>query len=116
MVSLGANKAGYHQAFGGKHEVTDRHLHIKLDKTGIIRGRVLGFARKKPGEKISIDARAPGNPIGKWGGGTTCKPDGTFEFKNVPAGRYILQVDENEPEKTIILNSGEVVEVELELE
>ena len=62
-----------------------------------------------------------GERIGKWGGSMRVRPDGTFQFGNVPAGTYIISTgplipgEAPDPKaKRIKVVAGQTVTVELE--
>ncbi len=124
---LHVSKEGYHQISGGECEVPAGDIQITMDYAGVIRGRVKGLERRSPGQEIHVNLQPEGGrQIGKYGGITTCKADGTFKFRNVPSGRYVIrptgspareEENRNQPRKTIDFKPakpGEILEIDLE--
>lgn len=64
---------------------------IRMASTGTIRGKVTK-PDGSPAADAQVSVNPEGNPVGKWGGGTNVKPDGTFQFDNVPPGKYTISV------------------------
>jgi len=99
-------------------------VQIKMDRSGTVRGKVTGAANLEPGQEIHVSIEPEEGPtIGKWGGGTRCQPDGSFEIRNVPPGRYTLTARLNpgtegkhEATRDVELKPGETLEVELKIE
>ncbi|HUW33072.1 MAG TPA: carboxypeptidase-like regulatory domain-containing protein, partial [Planctomycetota bacterium] len=120
---LSAWKDGYNQMASilTEYEIPCKGpVEIKMDRSGTVRGKVTGAANPEPGQEIHVSIEPEEGPtIGKWGGGANCRPDGSFEFKGVPPGRYTLIAGEHtkhETRQTIELKPGETLEVELKLE
>jgi hypothetical protein len=91
-VSLHCRSEGLHQesSIFEQYDVPSADLKIVMTGTGIIRGRVVDAKGNPPADQVHVHARPPGDLVGKWGGSMRCQPDGTFEFKNVPPGEYLL--------------------------
>jgi protocatechuate 3,4-dioxygenase beta subunit len=93
---------------------------IKLVATGAIKGKVTNLPNQKAeGITISV-APVGGERIGKWGGGSNLKPDGSFEFTSVHPGEYVVSTKPQLPgipkgpnAKTIKVEGGKTVEVEV---
>lgn len=127
QVMLGASKTGYHFFSQELHPVPGPDVQIAIERAGVIRGKVTGL-EKAAGKPVLVELEQPGgSQVGKWGGSTTCKPDGSFEFNNVPADRYVIFAHPNpsrsqgniiapeQPRITFDYAAGEVKELELEL-
>jgi hypothetical protein len=102
------------------HDSSDG-IRIVMTRTGIVRGRVIGSNGTAPASEVYVSIDYPGGPrVGKWGGSVTCKDDGTFEFKGVPPGEYVvsanpgLLIHGSDPDaKFISVKKDETVEVEI---
>jgi hypothetical protein len=118
-----AHKDGYPMA-SARQEATSEEVKITLRFGALVRGRVTSVRPVSAGQQVLAELTPEGGSrIGTYGGSTTCKADGAFEFRNVPAGRYVLsallnpgRADDRGPRKTIEVRPtqpGEVIEVEL---
>lgn len=129
---LWADKPGYYYFSREIHAIGDmtrsgkpNELEIVMGRSGVISGKVKGLEKAK-GEKaqVMVNLDPVGDPIGKWGGSMNVKEDGSFEFKGVPAGQYILHAslnptsekrEEAQPRVTIDFSGDQSRQVELEL-
>ncbi len=110
---------GYHAPIQKLRAVPAKGLVIRMGQTGTIKGKVIG--RKKKNGNIHVHVSVPGgNRIGTWGGGMRVKPDGTFQFDNVPPGMYVIStrplIPGEAPDakaKKIKVVAGQTVTVEL---
>jgi hypothetical protein len=96
-----------------------RPLTVQLVATGVLKGRVVD-GKGKPAGGGTVHVTPPGEQIGKWGGSMNVKPDGSWQFDEVPPGPYTVSTkpmhagmpaDPNAQEVTIA--SGKETEVEL---
>lgn len=92
---------------------------IRMSETGTIKGKVIGRRQKGGNIHVSV-APEGGDRIGKWGGTMRVKPDGTFQFDNVPAGTYVIStrpllpgIAPDPKAKKIKVIAGQTVTVEL---
>jgi len=94
-VSLRSTSEGLHQetSIFEQYDVPSADVRIVMGGTGVIRGRVVDENGNVPSGEVHVHIQPPGDPIGKWGGSMRCRPDGTFEFKGVPSGEYLLSTD-----------------------
>ena len=98
----------------------EKPLALQMVATGTIKGTVVD-AKGKPARDGNVNVEPPGgSTIGSWGGGMNVKPDGTFEFENVPPGPYILSTKPQYPGAPadpnavkVTVTSGKTVEVSL---
>lgn len=111
---------GYHVGVGELQAVPAKDLVLRASRTGTIRGKVIGGGQKLGEVTVSVEQQT-GPQVGKWGGGRRVKPDGTFEFDNVPPGTYIISTGPLVPSempdanaKTIEVTAGQTVTVELQ--
>ena len=110
---------GRHARVDKLRPVPIKDLAILMSETGTIKGKVIGGRPKRGGTHVSV---APeGERIGKWGGAMRVKPDGAFQFDNVPPGRYVISAGHLIPgevpgpkAKKINVVAGRTVTVELE--
>lgn len=109
---------GRHRPVSELRPVPAKGLTIRMSETGTIKGKVIG--RRQKGGKIHVSVAPEGDRIGKWGGAMQVKPDGTFQFDNVPAGTYVIStrplVPGEAPDtkaKKIKVIAGQTVTVEL---
>ena len=66
-------------------------IKIVMSGTGLVCGKVVGIDGKPPKRAFIAEIEPKGgNKIGSWGGSMQCKKDGSFEFKGVPPGEYIV--------------------------
>ena len=110
---------GYHAPVEELRPVPAKDLTIRMSETGTIKGKVIGRTRK--GDNILVSVAPEGERIGKWGGAMRVKPDGTFQFDNVPAGTYVISTGPLIPgeapdakARKITVVAGQTVTVELE--
>ncbi|HVT88794.1 MAG TPA: carboxypeptidase-like regulatory domain-containing protein [Tepidisphaeraceae bacterium] len=93
-------------------------LVIHVTPTGSIKGTVVDNTGN-PAVAGNIRVSPPGDPVGKWGGSAQIKPDGSFEFKNVPPGEYIVSANPdpsrapNASDVKIELKAGQTADVSL---
>lgn len=99
FMELRADKAGYYYFSREVHEVGSFKFHVPPHKeielvmgpAGAIWGNVKGMEKaEKEKAQVLVKLDPVGDPIGKWGGSMNVNWDGTFEFKGVPAGKYVL--------------------------
>jgi hypothetical protein len=103
------------------YDVPADDVKIVMKGTGIVRGKVVGPDGKRPSGDVLVSIEPPGGSrVGQWGGAARCKEDGTFEFKGVPPGQYVLSTDPmharegGDPNaKEVTVTAGQTVEVEL---
>ena len=108
---------GYSAPLGDILEIPAKDIVIRMGSTGAIKGKVIDEDGKAPAGQVAVSVEAE-DKANKWGGGMYAKADGTFEFKNVPQGKYTISVDRNPgPEarnqKTITVTAGKSEVVEL---
>jgi hypothetical protein len=111
---------GYHIKVGELQPVPAKDLVLRASRTGTIRGKVIGGGKNLGEVNVSVEPQG-GIKVGSWGGATKVKPDGTFEFDNVPPGTYIIStrplIPGQPPDpnaKTIEVKAGQTVTVELQ--
>ncbi|MHC4323370.1 MAG: hypothetical protein ACYSUX_03760 [Planctomycetota bacterium] len=97
-----------------------KEIKLTMSGTGIIRGKVIDTNGEVPSRDVHVHMRPPGEQIGKWGGSMKCKEDGTFEFKGVPPGEYLVGSDpmlliegNRKNTKLITVEAGKVYDVEI---
>jgi hypothetical protein len=103
------------------YDVPSNDIAIVMTGTGIVRGRVIGPDGEPAAGEVHVSIQPPGRSrVGQWGGGTRCKEGGTFEFKGVPPGQYVvsaepgLMIEGNDPNAvTVTVTAGGTVEVEI---
>jgi len=110
---------GHHAPLQELRPVPVKDLVIRVSETGTITGKVIG--ERKEGRDIHVSVAPEGERIGKWGGSMRVKPDGTFQFDNVPPGTYLISTGPLIPgeapdakTRKIKVVAGETVTVELE--
>ncbi len=105
-------------------EERSKDIHIIMTGTGVVEGKVTGPNGNPPSCEFIVEIEPKGgHKVGSWGGSMKCKPDGTFAFKGVPPGEYLLtahpnpmrQGEASEPIK-VTMEAGRTVEVEIENE
>jgi hypothetical protein len=110
---------GYFAKAGEVQSIPAKDITIRAVQTGTIEGRVLGGAG--PGGNINVSIEQKGErKAGNWGGAMQVKPDGTFQFDNVPPGTYVLStrpllpgVPTDPNAKTVEVVAGQTATVEL---
>ncbi|NQT82545.1 carboxypeptidase regulatory-like domain-containing protein [bacterium] len=96
-------------------------IKIVMTGTGIVRGKVVGPDGKPPAREVHVSiGPSGGNRVGTWGGSMRCKEDGSFEFKGVPPGDYLLSsnpglmIQGTDPNaKPVTVKAGQAIEVEM---
>ena len=109
------------------YELPDRYgdpsgdIRIVMEGTGVVRVKVIDEHGNPPadGAHVSIEP-TQGNQPGSWGGSATCEADGTYTFKRVPPGDYIVGTNPrhaglaNDPgAKTVTVETGRTIDVEI---
>ena len=96
-------------------------IRIIMSGTGMVRGKVIGKDGKPPTREFIVELEPKeGVKVGSWGGSIKCKKDGSFEFKGVPPGEYIVVAKPNpmregeasEP-KLVTITVGGTVDLEI---
>jgi hypothetical protein len=92
---------------------------LKMTATGTVKGKVLR-SDGTPAADADVSIDPQGERIGHWGGAMKARPDGMFQFANVPPGKYTLSANPplarmgTDPNaKPIEVTAGQTVEVEL---
>lgn len=104
-----------------KKWIKPEDIKIVMSGTGLVRGKVVGIDGKPPKRAFIAEIEPKGgNKIGSWGGSMQCKKDGSFEFKGVPPGEYIviakpnpMREGEASPPKLVTITVGKTVELEI---
>lgn len=121
FLQLRTRKSGLHQTsfVFESHESPAKSLQLGMAGTGSVRGTIQWDGRVRPHAHLfPVD----GETIGRWSGSMRCKPDGSFEFKNVPAGEYRVSLHSSgvlksqgvfEQAAKIIVRPGKEVVVEV---
>src|SRR5207248_10207063 len=102
------------------HAVPDDHVALRVTATGTIKGKVVTKDGKPASNgNVSIEPEG-GAKRGTWGGSSNTNPDGSFEFKNVPPGTYVITAMATNPgralqgkdpnAKTVTLKAGQTAE------
>lgn len=102
-------------------EVGSGDMRITLHRAGNVQVVVDFSNRQSIGDYIVEIEPEGGSVVGSWGGSATVAADGSYLFRNVPPGRYVLkgrpnpgsEVEETTP-KTIDVVAGETTDVVLE--
>jgi hypothetical protein len=63
-------------------------VEFTMSGTGTVKGTLKAAEGKQV--MVSIDQAVGAGKVGSWGGSMNCQPDGSFEFKNVPPGDYLV--------------------------
>jgi hypothetical protein len=122
-----SSKTHYHSSFqtGGPvafptlYPVPSTDVAIEMTATGTVRVTVVGPDGKPASGEIHVSLYPPGNPIGKWGGSSKIKADGTAEFNGVPPGAYFVSADpmasinRDTSAKSITVKSGQITTVQI---
>ncbi len=102
------------------YPVPTKDLKLVMTGTSTVCGKVYTKDLQTPAKRIHISIRPVGEQSGKWGGSTTMNEDGTFEFKGVPPGDYLVGIGgmiESEEEKKratlVSVKASKIYEVEL---
>jgi hypothetical protein len=114
----------YHQVEPLKRtDVPRGDIGIKMTQTGSVHGKVTqSGGAPTDGPYLAEIKPEGGEKIGSWGGSTVVSADGTFEFKNVPPGKYVVTALRNpgpvlkgkDPNaKTIGVTAGKTLDVEI---
>jgi len=107
-----------------RHNIPANDVVIHMSAAGNVRGKVTRNG-EVPTDASYIANLTPegGNKVGSWGGSMEVKADGTFEFNDVPPGRYTVTARPNpgpvlkgkDPnEQKIEVESGKTVELEID--
>lgn len=105
------------------YRTTSTSVTLGLEGTGTIRGKVVDGHGKAPAGEVIVEIDPPGGPkVGTWGGAGRMRKDGTFEFRGVPPGDYVLSAKPNpwrsdqKPKTTrVSVKSGKTYELTLPL-
>jgi hypothetical protein len=73
-------------------EVPGTSLQIVMTGTGALHGHVK-LARGQSAAGVNVSVRPEGELIGKWSGSMQVNADGSFQFDDVPPGRYFVSTD-----------------------
>ncbi len=102
------------------YPVPSKQIRLTVTGTGIIRGKVVNADGKVPAGEVHIHIRPPGEQLGKWGGSARCKEDGSFEFKGVPPGEYLVGTDsalmtegDRTNAKVVLVEAGKTYDLEV---
>ena len=101
------------------HEVPSTDVALKVTATGSIKVKVVKLDGS-PATDAQVSVEREGGPkVGNWGGSANVKPDGTFQFDQVPPAKYLVSINpglliqNKDPDaKTIEVKAGKTVEVE----
>jgi hypothetical protein len=107
-----------------RHNIPADDLVIRMSAAGNVRGKLTRNG-EVPTDQSYIASIIPegGERVGAWSGGMDVKADGTFEFTDVPPGRYTVTARPNpgpvlkgkDPnEKAIVVESGKTIEIEID--
>jgi len=96
---------------------------MRMITTGTVRGKVLDANGRVPAGQVLVEIHPEGGDrVGTWGGSMYAKPDGTFQFDNVPPGNYFLSAKPNPgrsdvqyEQKPVTVKGGQTEEVQLTL-
>ncbi|UCH34166.1 MAG: carboxypeptidase regulatory-like domain-containing protein, partial [Armatimonadota bacterium] len=102
-------------------EVPGERLKLTMEGTGRIRGKVVDKYGDVPPGELHVHVRPVGELlIGTWGGSARCEEDGSFDFAEVPPGRYLvgtnfmlLHEDRDPNAKPVSIEPGTTVELEI---
>ena len=89
--------------------------------TGNVSGKIVSGDKKPPARQFFVDIEPEGGSVpGSWGGSMHCKPDGSFQFKNVPIGKYVVTAKPNpmregeaSPAKPITVTAGKTIDLKI---
>jgi hypothetical protein len=104
-----------------KKWIKSEDIKIVMSGTGLVRGKVVGIDGKPPKQAFIAEIEPKGgSKIGSWGGSMYCSEDGSFEFKGVPPGEYVviarprhMSVEEALPPRPVTVTAGKTVELEI---
>lgn len=124
-----ADLRAYHDGYRYPHppELIDtpgNDVTVRMYQTGQVKVQVLdaagNAAAKFEGKQVIVDMEpVGGSKVGSYGGGGNVKPDGTFTYKGVPPGDYVITARPNpsttdrvyaEPQ-TVTVKAGETASV-----
>jgi len=94
---------------------------IVMTGTGVVRGKVVDASGKPPTRPFIAEIEPKGGArVGTWSGSMQCQKDGSFEFKGVPPGEYVVNTRPNPasdsdigPPRPVPVTAGETVELEI---
>ncbi len=95
-------------------------VRLVMTKTSVVRGKVYTKEWQTPKGSVHVTIRPAGEQIGKWGGSMRMQEDGSFEFKGVPPGDYLvgiggmIETEEEKKKATLVSVRGDTVH-EMEL-
>lgn len=100
-------------------DVPSTDVSLKVTATGSIKVKVVRLDGTPANDaQVSVE-REGGAKIGNWGGSANLKPDGTYQFDQVPPAKYVVSINpglliqNKDPDaKTIEVTAGNTVEVE----
>ena len=102
------------------YSVPSDNIKLVMTGTSTVRGKVYTKDWQTPKKTGHVSIRPVGEQSGKWGGSASVKEDGTFEFKGVPPGDYLVGIGgmiESEEEKKratlVSVQASKIYEVEL---
>ncbi|MGI6271758.1 MAG: carboxypeptidase regulatory-like domain-containing protein [Anaerohalosphaeraceae bacterium] len=102
------------------YPVPSEGVRLVMTKTSVVRGKVYTKEWQTPKGNVHVTIRPVGEQIGKWGGSMRVQEDGSFEFKGVPPGDYLvgiggmIETEEEKKKATLVSVRGDTVyEVEL---
>jgi hypothetical protein len=115
---------GYHLVEPLKNYTIPSTVELRMIQTGNVRGKVTDSGGAPDVPYMAEISPEAGRKTGSWSGGSQVKADGSFEFKGVPPGKYLVTAHPNpgpvirgkDPnEKLIEVKGGETVEVEIKV-
>jgi len=111
----------YHNYFGELYDVPSDGIRLTVVRTGLVKVNVVDIKGEPVTENFMVNIEAEGGPkVGSWGGSANIQADGTYTFKGVPPGRYLVSGRPNpgsskyEPdEKLVNVESGATTDVQI---